>query len=85
MLKIKKIAMLGFLAGLLSVTSACWAASSITGDQVEYDFKTGQAAAVGNVKIRHDDLPVPRKPTTTPRPERGSSPGPWWPTRRMPI
>ena len=55
MLKIKKIAMLGLLAGLLSVTSACWAASSITGDQVEYDFKTGQAAAVGNVKIRHDD------------------------------
>lgn len=55
MLKIKKMAVLGLLAGLLSVTTACWAASSISGDQVQYDFKSGQAAAVGNVKIRHDD------------------------------
>lgn len=55
MLNVKKIAVLGLLAGLLSVTSACWAASSISGDQVQYDFKSGQAAAVGNVKIRHDD------------------------------
>ena len=55
MLKVKKFAVLGLLAGLLSVTSACWAASSISGDQVQYDFKSGQAAAVGNVKIRHDD------------------------------
>lgn len=55
MLKLKKLAMLGLLAGLLSVTSACWAASAISADAVEYDFKTGQAAAEGNVQIRHDD------------------------------
>lgn len=55
MLKVKKFAVLGLLAGLLSVSTACWAASSISGDQVQYDFKSGQAAAVGNVKIRHDD------------------------------
>ena len=55
MLKLKKLAMLGILAGLLSVTTACWAASSISADTVEYDFKTGQAAAEGNVQIRHDD------------------------------
>ena len=47
MLKVKKFAVLGLLAGLLSVTSACWAASAISGDQVQYDFKTGQAAAWG--------------------------------------
>lgn len=51
----EKFAVLGLLAGLLSVSTACWAASSISGDQVQYDFKSGQAAAVGNVKIRHDD------------------------------
>ncbi len=37
------------------MTTACWAASSISADTVEYDFKTGQAAAEGNVQIRHDD------------------------------
>ena len=47
MLKVKKFAVLGLLAGLLSVSTACWAASSISGDQVQYDFKSGQAAAWG--------------------------------------
>lgn len=86
MLKVKKFAVLGLLAGLLSVSTACWAASSISGDQVQYDFKSGQAAAVGNVKILMMTAPLPRKkPITTPRPEKGNSPDPWWPTRRMPT
>lgn len=55
MLKFKKLAMLGILAGLLSVTTACFAANSISADKVDYDFRSGQAAATGNVKIRHDD------------------------------
>ncbi len=54
MLKFKKIAMLGILAGLLSVSTACFAANSISADKVDYDFRTGQATATGNVKIRHD-------------------------------
>ena len=55
MLKIKKTALLGVLAGLLSVSTACFAASSVAGDQVQYDFRTGQAIASGNVKLRNDD------------------------------
>ena len=38
-----------------SVHGRCgFAASSVSGDKVEYDFKSGQAVAEGNVEIRHD-------------------------------
>ncbi len=55
MKKLKGLAMLGLMAGLLSISSLCLAASSVKGDKVEYDFRTGQAIAVGNVKLRSDD------------------------------
>ena len=47
MLKVKKFAVLGLLAGLLSVSTACWAASSISGDQVQYDSKADRRLPVG--------------------------------------
>mgnify|MGYP002228322577 CR=1 FL=1 len=34
--------------------AVAFAASSVSGDKVEYDFKSGQAVAEGNVEIRHD-------------------------------
>jgi lipopolysaccharide export system protein LptA len=53
-MKIQKWLVAGLMAGLLSVGATCFAASSVAGDKVEYDFRTGQAVAQGNVKLRHD-------------------------------
>ena len=55
MRKMKSFALAGLVAGLLSISSLCFAASSVKGDKVDYDFRTGQAVAVGNVKLRNDD------------------------------
>ena len=55
MMKLKSFALAGLVAGLLSMSSLCLAASSVKGDKVDYDFRTGQAVAVGNVKLRSDD------------------------------
>jgi lipopolysaccharide export system protein LptA len=53
-MKIKKWLILGLMAGLLSAGVTCFAASSVSGDKVEYDFRSGQAVAEGNVQLRHD-------------------------------
>ena len=46
--------MLGFTLAL-SVTAVASAASSISADMVEYDFRNGQAVASGNVLITNED------------------------------
>lgn len=53
-MKIKTICVLGLMAGLLSFGSAAFAASSVSGDYVDYDFRSGQAVVKGNVKLTHD-------------------------------
>ena len=39
----------------LAFTAVAWAASSVTGDYIEYDFRNGQAIAKGNVLITNED------------------------------
>ena len=53
-MKMKALFLTCLMTGLLSMGAVAFAASSVSGDKVEYDFKSGQAVAEGNVEIRHD-------------------------------
>ncbi|MCH3950542.1 MAG: organic solvent tolerance protein OstA [Acidaminococcus sp.] len=53
-MKIKAMLVMGLVAGLLSVGATAFAASSVSGDVVDYDFRSGQAVVKGNVQITHD-------------------------------
>ena len=53
-MKSKSLILLGSLILALSFSSLCWGASSVAGDTVEYDFRSGQAVAKGHVVVTRD-------------------------------
>lgn len=85
-MKMKALFLTCLMTGLLSMGAVAFAASSVSGDKVEYDFKSGQAVAEGNVEIRHDKgRATARKQNTTPRPGKAALKGPSLPIKKTPI